>query len=66
MTNIHRILDIRISCRIPVRISDFGYPDIFPYILQDFEYSVNYMWNRPKYPSFNIINTSLYHFHMGT
>jgi hypothetical protein len=64
MTDIRRISDIRISSRITVQISYFGYPDIYPDILPDFRYSDSYMWNRPKYPSFNIINISLYHFHM--
>jgi hypothetical protein len=35
MTDICWITDIRISSRIPIRISDFGYPDIFPDILPD-------------------------------
>jgi hypothetical protein len=66
MIDICWILDIWISSQIPVRISDFGYPSIFLDILPDSRYSNSYMWNRPKYPSFNIINTSLYHFHMGS
>jgi hypothetical protein len=27
---------------------------------------VNYMWNHSKYPSFNIINTSIYYFRVET
>jgi hypothetical protein len=65
MTDIRRILDIQISSWIPVWISNFGYPNIFLDILSDFGYSNSYMWNHAKYPSFNIINTSLYHFHLG-
>jgi hypothetical protein len=66
ITDIRQILDIRISSQKPVRISGFGYPNIFLDILPDFRYSNSYMWNRPKYPTFNIINTSLYNFYMGT
>jgi hypothetical protein len=35
MTDIRQISDIRISSRIPIRISDFGYPDIFPFLISD-------------------------------
>jgi hypothetical protein len=40
MTDIRRILDIRISSRIPVQISDFGYPDIFLDILPYFKFRI--------------------------
>jgi hypothetical protein len=40
MTDIRRISDIRISSRITVRISYFGYPDIYPDILPDFRFQI--------------------------
>ena len=41
MTDIRRISDIRISSRITVRISYFGYPDIYPDILPDFRFQIS-------------------------
>jgi hypothetical protein len=40
MTDIRRISDIRISSRITIRISYFGYPDIYPDILPDFRFQI--------------------------
>jgi hypothetical protein len=39
------------------------YVDIFFYFIST--YWVSYTWNHSKYPSFNIVNTSLYHFLYG-
>jgi hypothetical protein len=38
--DIRRISDIRISSRITIRISYFGYPDIYPDILPDFRFQI--------------------------
>jgi hypothetical protein len=40
MTDIRRISDIQISSRITIRISYFGYPDIYLDILPDFRFQI--------------------------